>query len=395
MTDIKKEYRACIRFFLENLQYSKNSIGLVKDIVPSFSNRSSIAGSGYYFSALVLAIKENIISYDAGIKLAELGLRTLENMEAPLGFFYHFYDINNAKHLGDCEVSDIDTSILFLNLIVAAEFFKGSIKERTEKLIGKADWLAFLDKEKNVFLMAIDKQGKLFGYWDHYAEQLMVYVLAAGSQYGEEIGDKPYYSFIRDKGSYQGIDYIYSWQGSLFTYQYSQQFIDFRDTVDKEGTDWFLNSVNATKADKLYCHNHPEFFQSYQDKAFGLTACLTDKGYRADFGAGLMGEKEIGNDGTVSPSGALGSLSFLNEEVLEAYDYYMSLPKLLGPYGLYDSFNLNHDEEIYTNGYVSINKGITMVSIANYLDETIWKLISQSEIIKKGLEVLGIRKRGN
>ena len=38
--------------------------------------------------------------------------------------------------------------------------------------------------------------------------------------------------------------------GSLFTYQFSHAWVDFRGIVDEKGVNWFENSVHATIANQ-------------------------------------------------------------------------------------------------------------------------------------------------
>ena len=38
-------------------------------------------------------------------------------------------------------------------------------------------------------------------------------------------------------------DIIYTYCGSLFTYQYSHAWIDFRNLIDINGVNWFKNSI--------------------------------------------------------------------------------------------------------------------------------------------------------
>ena len=65
----------------------------------------------------------------------------------------------------------------------------------------------------------------------------------------------------------------------------------------------------------------------------------------------------------MAPCGAIGSLVFTPELSLEALNYYYKDSKLVGKYGLYDSYNL--DQNFYANRYIAIDKGITAVMLAN------------------------------
>lgn len=393
MEQLEKEYTSCLSFFLKTRSEEEKTFGLVPDVFPSDDLKFSIAGTGYFFSALAIADHKGIISRKEAIDSLSKGLNTLNRLPKQHGFFHHFYAPNGEARNGS-EISNIDTSILFLNLLVAASYFGGKESTRIYKLLDEANWPYFLDNEGKYFYMAINKDGGRYGLWDHYAEQLMIYILAAGSgEKKHQVGPKPYYSFIRDEGDYKGIRYIYSWNGSLFTYQFTQDFIDFRKISDKTGLNWFKNSQNASKADYEYCQSSNDASDIYPHGSFGLTSCMASQGYEGGYGAALMGEKEPRNNGTIPPCGALGSIYFTPKESKEAFNYYSSLKDLNGPYGLYDSFNLK--EGFFAKNYVSIDKGITMIALANYLDnEFIYRLLDISPPIQRGLANLGFKKEG-
>jgi hypothetical protein len=82
-----------------------------------------------------------------------------------------------------------------------------------------------------------------WGQWDMYAEQLMLYVLGVASP-TFPINKEMYDDMKKEKADYGEIkDIIYTYCGTLFTYQFSHGWIDFRNKVDKEGIDWFENSI--------------------------------------------------------------------------------------------------------------------------------------------------------
>ncbi len=92
-----------------------------------------------------------------------------------------------------------------------------------------------------------------WGHWDMYAEQLMLYVLGAGSP-TFSIDKSMYYDFKRNKEDYKNIkDIIYTYCGTLFTYQFSHAWINLKDLKDENNVDWFKNSIKATNANRQYC----------------------------------------------------------------------------------------------------------------------------------------------
>ena len=103
----------------------------------------------------------------------------------------------------------------------------------------------------NFFYMGYTPEKGFWEKWDMYAEQLMLYVLGVVSP-TFPINKDMYYDFKREKADYKNIkDIIYTYCGTLFTYQFSHAWIDFRNTKDANGVDWFENSIKATKATNL------------------------------------------------------------------------------------------------------------------------------------------------
>lgn len=165
------------------------------------------------------------------------------------------------------------------------------------------------------------------------------------------------YEFNKKKKDYKDIkDIIYTYCGTLFTYQYSYAWIDFRNLTDINGVNWFENSIKATKGP-------------------GAEPCDMNL--------------EIENDGTISPCGAIGSIVFTPKESIQAMEYYYNtFRKLWGKYGFKDGFNLEGKKGWFANEYIEIDKGIGMLMIENYLNETIWKYFMKNEYVIKGLELI-------
>ena len=198
-------------------------------------------------------------------------------------------------------------------------------------------------------------------------------------------------------GTYQGETLINSWFGSLFTYQFSHAFIDFRDIVDENGTNWFDNSVSATIANYKYCVANPQGFTTFAKDQWGTTACDTPSGYSGLIGAypsGNGNEKKFTNDGTIACCGAIGSLPFAPDLVMPVFRNYATLldGALVGDYGFKDAFNFDGQKPWIANSVIGIDKGITVLMIENYRSEIIWKTFMQIDYIQTALEVLGFTK---
>ena len=223
----------------------------------------------------------------------------------------------------------------------------------------------------------------------------MVYVLEVAYQ-SHPVSPTMYDDFFKEKqdyGPYQDI--IYTYCGTLFTYQFSHAWLDFRNTVDVNGIDWFTNSIKATKANQLYCIENQEKFQTYSEQSWGLTSCIGPSGYRAYGAQPCKVDLTLENDGTVTPCGAIGSIVFTPEESIQAMEYFASFPQLWGKYGFKDGYNQEMGKMWVSKEYIGIDKGISMLMIENYLTQTIWNYTMKNETVQRGLALLQIQKKDN
>jgi len=115
------------------------------------------------------------------------------------------------------------------------------------------------------------------------------------------------------------------------------------------------------------------------------------RGYGAPPFASNGNEVKERTDGTVAVYAALASLPFCPDLVKETVKVFMKYPELSGPYGFYDSINL--DLDWHSRDYLSIDKGISLLMIDNYYRQTNWRYYMKHRLIKTGVEKLGfIRK---
>ena len=392
------EAKGCFEFFWNEANTEPNSpgYGLILD-TNTDPQRASIASVGFGLSAIIIGVERGWITYDAGYRRTLGTLRTLlNNVEHHKGFYAHFIETETGNRMGQCEFSTIDTAILLNGALTSGEYFGGEIKELSDEIYRRVDWNFIVDEENNWFYMhywpEIYPEGHsgLGGHWDYYAEQLMMYILAAGSP-TSPVGPKLYYSMKKLIGQYNGSIYIRGWHDALFIHQFSHAWFDSAKYIDRDGINWFKNSVKATLANRQYCIDNPEGFITYHSNSWGLTPCLGPNGYSGRYGPSPSGliEEVNQNDGTVPPCGAAGSLPFTPKESMEALNYmYETFPKLWGKYGFYDSYNLEQERPWFSEQYIGINKGITLLMIENYRSGLIWNLYMKNEHIQRGLEIL-------
>lgn len=391
---IMKELRKSYNFFIKEINNNKKSIGygLIRDKTKLANNIASIASVGYGLAALIIGVEHKWINYKKAYDRANRTLDTfINNIEGNNGFYYHFINMQTGKREWNCEISIIDTAIFICGAITAGEYFGGQVKEKAETLYKKINWEWYRNKDTNYFYMGYTPERGFWGHWDLYAEQLMIYVLSVSSP-TFPVDRSTYYNFGRKRASYKNInDIIYTYCGTLFTYQYSHAWINFMNLRDSDGIDWFENSIKATKANRQYCIDNQKKYKTYGENSWGLTACLGPKGY-CGFGAEPCDvDLNIENDGTITPCGAIGSIVFTPKESIEAMEYYYNnFTRLWGKYGFKDGYNLEGIEPWFAEEYIGIDKGIEILMIENYLNGTIWKYFMNNKYIKNGLEDIGL-----
>ena len=394
------EMRGSFNFFWEQANTNGDSpgYGLIRDRFPGSEGVSSIASVGFGLTAYLVGIEKGYISYEEGEERASKTMDTLLAMERVEGFYYHFVDMQTAERVWESEVSTIDTAILLMGVLTVGEYFGGEVKSKAQLIYDGVNWPWFVDESRNMFHMAYrpekanEDQMGFEGHWDFYAEQLMLYVLAAGSD-TYPIDASTYYGFIRHYGQYgEGRPFIHSWFGSIFTYQYSHAWLDFRDYTDKEGVNWFDNSVDASLAQVDFAADNADEYNTLGPDAWGLTASDGPDGYNGLYGAPPSGFDNSSHliDDTVAPSAAIGSIIFVPQQARQAMLNYYSMEPLKGDYGFLDAYNLS--EDWFASDVIGIDKGVTLLMLANYENDLVYRTSMTSEQVLKGLDRLQIVK---
>lgn len=383
---IDQELLGCYNYFklTTNFNESTTGYGLVQDRLTNTS-MSSIAATGFALASYPVFVEQGYITKEQGENIVSKTLDTILAIQTDpktsyAGCMSHFVNKSTGSRYGNSEISTIDTAILVSGAITASEYFKGDALEKTNTIWSNVDYTKFLTKKnkKTYVSMGVDDPEKetpvQLSPWDYYAEQLMIYILAAGNPNPEHRLSSLYYKNItRNRGTYGGIEHIHSWFGSLFTYQYSQAFFNFKLYNDYKGNNYFDNSVKASQTAYLYCQDKSDTYASFSENSWGLTACDTPIGYSGELGTpprGFGGNsvEYLRIEGTVAPTAAIGSMPFTPKESLAALKYFQSLPKLNdSTYGLKDSFNLDFNgNQWYDPDYIGIDKGIEVLQLYNY-----------------------------
>lgn len=392
---LENEIKGSFRFFYETANKDKNSpgYGLIPDRMPGNPEISSIASVGYGLAALCIGDKRG---FETRGNLEERVIGTLETLRdlpgQKNGFYYHFLDMQTGERAWNCELSVIDTAILVQGVLMAGEYFGGKSEELAKAIYERVQWNWYTNPQTGRFYMGYTPEGGFFGSWDMTAEQKMMYFLGAGSP-SFPIDPEMFYRFARPVASYSGLPgMIRSPAGSLFVYQFSHAWYDFRMLEDRNGTDWFYNSVVASLSNRRHGINQAEKLKTGPDD-WGFTACDGPDGYNGSYGAPPRANtgKE---DGTVPPCGPAGSMVFTPEYSVNALrNMIESVPGITGEWGFKDAYNRNHNPVWVARDVIGIDKGITILMLENYLTGFVWEINSRIEYLNTGMEKSGLVKK--
>lgn len=392
------EHERGFLFFWElaNTNESSPGYGLIPDRFNTFTDTkggiSSIASVGFGLTAIPVGIESGYITREAGEDRAYRTLLTFQNMQRTHGFWYHFVDMNTGLRAWNSEVSIIDSAIFINGALVAGRYFGGRVEKLAYELYESIEWNWYFDAEQNMFYMGYRPETGFEGYWDQYGEQLMLYILAAGSpDYPVGKGAYTLMKLLSSRASSTeeyGSFYM-TWTGSLFTYQYSHAWFNFRDVIDQQGHSWFVNSQNAVDAAIAFAKTQTNTYIGIHENSWGMSATDGPSGYVGPYGSGPSAGNAHVVDGTVPAYGAVGSIVFRPEEAIAAMENYYTYERFFSKYGFKGAYNLSHS----TNGWfasdiIGIDKGISFLMIENYLSEMIWNIYMEVPYIEDAIVAL-------
>ena len=402
--------------------------GLVPDRwpTPSFS---SVASVGFGLTAYAVGVERGWITRDQAADRTLTTLRFFWNApQGPQpsgttghnGFFYHFLDMNSGHRFERVELSTIDTGLLMMGVLAAAEYYgradarEAEIRALADSLYRRVDWAwAASPRPPRISMGWHPETGFIPHDYRGYSEAMFLYLLAIGSP-----------THPVDPSAWEAFTSTYVWmdfQGHpqvnfppLFGHQYSHVWVDFRGIQDAfmrgKGIDYFENSRRATLAQRQYAIANPMGWKGYGPDLWGLTAAdgpkdttlVIDGRQRTFFtyrARGVAGDF-VEDDGTLVPTAAGGSIPFAPEVAISAL---MEMRRRFGDhlfqrYGFLDSFNPTLTEPMPTQhgrivpgvgwfdgDYLGIDQGPIVLMIENHRSDLVWRLMRGSEPILNGL----------
>jgi hypothetical protein len=400
------ELKGSFDFFLHNTNLDAGSRGYGLTVDTTKNPRvASIASVGFALTAWVIGHARGYLSRQQAIDIVSGTLQTLERQVPHYrGFFAHFLYMDSAERVKLCEFSTIDTALCLNGVITAAAYFQEpAIQQLAQRLLDRVDWLHFVAERngRTVLRMAYNPnrdgdyvQGEpgFIGQWDMAAEQLMIYLQAA-AKLEHSLAVRLYQGFARDMRDVADQKVIVNPDGNLFAYLYSKAWLDARQYLDPDGIDWFNNTRLAALANRDFCISQSSAYKTYHANSWGLSAGDSPSGYYVSGSEPSL--RPPRHNGTVCIYAALALLPFLPAEAAAmALHLYQHHPLTWGPYGFYDSYNLDVSPPWYSSALYGIDKGISMIMIENYLSGLVWDTYTHSPGIQKALAVLGFRRRG-
>jgi hypothetical protein len=382
---------------------------------------SSIAAVGMALSAYPIGVEHGFITREEAMVRTLRKLRFFAGSEQSTrpdatgykGFYYHFLDMQTGRRAWQCELSTIDSTILFAGMLVAAAYFdhdaedEHEIRTLADYLYRRADWRWAINGGVTLTHGWTPEAGFLTYRWDEYDESTLAYVLGLGSP----TLPLPVESYQAHRSSCHWkkvYDYEYLYAAPLFAHQFSHIWIDFRgiqDTFMREhGSDYFKNSRHATYVQREYAKRNPNGFKGYSEVGWGLTACegpgpkelIIDGVKRVFFDYVARGVPDGPDDGTLAPWAVVASLPFAPEIVVPALEHFDQIEVGADhPYGLEATFNPTFaDEKGRGCGWLSpwhfgINQGPIVLMIENHRTDFVWRLMCNNPYLIEGLRRAG------
>ena len=383
------------RHFGSSSSRRTRNTGLVRDRAradgsPS-EGKASIAACGFALSAWSVATQRGWVERETALEHVRLALRFLAD-KAPRrhGFFYHFMEMNTGERAWKCELSPIDTGLLFAGAIMAREYFADpEITQLVNRLNQDVDWEWFLNDGQTLAMAWHDEVGFSRYRWDKYSEAMMLSFLGMGAI--ERPLPVGYWdAWTRTPvGTYAGFHFIEGPQ--LFIHQFTHAYVDFRNLRDAYA-DYFRNSVLASLAQRQFCIDLRNQFPSWGERLWGLTASDSADGYKA-WGGPPETEDANALDGTIVPCAAAGSVAFVPDESMTALRFMRTAygDRIWGRYGFVDAFN---PETGWVNpDVIGIDLGISLLQAENARTGFVWAVFMQAPEVHNALARAGFVTR--
>lgn len=379
---------------------------------------TSTAATGFALAAWCVGLERGLLSRDEVVDRIRGALRGLLALPHSGGLMVHFADAVTLERQGRAEYSTIDTVLALDGAVVASQVLADpEISDLTDTLLARVDWNAAVHERDGatLFRMArVDSRDDDYGAhadadgwvgaWDMTAEQLTMYVLAAGHpDVDGETARALWAGFDRPVGSFDGHTCVYEPGGTLFVYHFPLAFWPFGP--DPQGLDWWENAREASLANAAWCASQADRYPTFADGLWGNAAGLGPWGYTVN-GAEPARPPSPHCEGTIPPASLLGALPLCPDESLAA----LRVLRERHPgawderYGLADGVNLGAGDAPaeehgtvpdtwYAPARFGLNKGVSALLGAAALGSTlVWDAYGAHPWTARGVAALGLQQ---
>jgi len=409
---------ACFRYYWES---AHPDAGLALESIPGDENLVALGASGFGVMALVAAAGRGFIPRPAAAERMLKIITFLEKADRFHGVWPHFLDGRTGRVIplfgkydngGDL----VETAFMVQGLLAARQFFdqetelEAQIRVRITALWEAVEWDWYRRSPESDFLYwhwSPDYEW----YIDHpligWNETMIVYLLAIASP-THPVPASMFYSgwasqsetarnyrhwgqtsdgeFYTNGQTYFGIQLpvAVGSGGPLFFTHYSFMGFDPRRKRDQY-CDYFENNQAIARINQAHCIANPGNFQEYGPNFWGLTASFDHTGY-------LPHEPSAwGDNGTITPTGALASFPYTPAESLAALKnfYYNHGAKMWGILGFRDAYNPTVN--FVSNIFMGLNQAPITVMIENHRSGLVWERFMANPEMAVMLERIGFK----
>jgi hypothetical protein len=356
-------------------------------------------GSGFGVMAIVVGINRQFITRADGLARIQKIVAFLKNTAQTFhGAFPHW--MNGATGVvvpfstQDDGADIVETSYMMEGLLTARQYFNGAGPDETQlradinTIYNRVEWDWFTQGQNQLtwhwspnyeFALNVRIEG-----WD---EALITYVMAACSP-THPIAKSVYTHGWADDGNIKNGNSYFGVKlplgpaegGPLFFEHYSFLGINPNGLSDTYA-DYQVQTKNHSMINYDYCVANPANNIGYSADCWGLTASDVENSYNAS--------SPTNDIGTIAPTAAISSMPYTPTQSMQAlrFFYYKLGDKLWGPYGFYDSFDLNNGW--YATSNLAIDEGPIIDMIENYRSGLLWSLFMSCPEVKTGMKNLG------
>jgi hypothetical protein len=358
-------------------------------------------GSGFGIMAIVVGINRQFITRAAGLARMQTIVAFLKNNAQTFhGAFPHW--LNGATgavvpfSTQDDGADLVETAYLMEGLLTARQYFNATSSDETQlrtdinTLWNNVEWDWFRQNGQNTLYWHWSPDygwstNQQVNGWD---EALITYVLAASSathSVPKIVYDNGWAGngSIKNGNTYEGVKLPLgpAYGGPLFFTHYSFLGINPNNLTDAYASYDVQNQAHAM-INYNYCVANPNNNMGYSADCWGLTASdIENNGYTAS--------SPTNDVGVIAPTAAISSLPYTPTQSLQAlhFFYYKLGDKMWGPYGFYDSFNLN--DAWFATSNIAIDEGPIIDMIENYRSGLLWSLFMSCPELQTGMHNLG------